>query len=118
MTKRRTIASAPWPLEAYTSQFDVLFDKSNQREAFSHSPDRQPGDRRCARTYRPESHELPALAHPGRSDWPGAHDDGSYSHDRNGVPAALLALEMLDGQIWESDLITNPDKLQGVPALN
>jgi hypothetical protein len=34
MTKRRTIASAPEPLEAYASQFDALFDKSNQREAF------------------------------------------------------------------------------------
>ncbi len=37
---------------------------------------------------------------------------------RNGVPAVLLTLEMLDGQIWEIDLIANPDKLQGVPALN
>jgi RNA polymerase sigma-70 factor (ECF subfamily) len=37
---------------------------------------------------------------------------------RNGVPAILLALEMLDGQIWEIDVIANPDKLQGVPALN
>jgi RNA polymerase sigma-70 factor, ECF subfamily len=36
----------------------------------------------------------------------------------NGVPAVLLTLEMLDGQIWEIDLIANPDKLQGVPALN
>lgn len=34
MTKRRTIASAPEPLEAYASQFDHLFGKSNQREAF------------------------------------------------------------------------------------
>lgn len=34
MTKRRQIASAPEPLEAYTSQFDDLFGKSNQREAF------------------------------------------------------------------------------------
>ncbi len=32
--------------------------------------------------------------------------------------AVLLTLEMLDGQIWEIDLIANPDKLQGVPALN
>ncbi len=37
---------------------------------------------------------------------------------RNGVPSALLTLNMLDGQIWEIDLIVNPDKLQGVPALN
>lgn len=36
----------------------------------------------------------------------------------NGVPAALLALEILDGQIWEIDVIANPGKLQGVPALN
>lgn len=34
MTKRRMIASAPEPLEAYASQFDALFGKSNQREAF------------------------------------------------------------------------------------
>jgi hypothetical protein len=34
MTKRRQIASAPEPLEAYVSQFDALFGKSNQREAF------------------------------------------------------------------------------------
>jgi SRSO17 transposase len=34
MTKRREIASAPEPLEAYTSHFDDLFEKSNQREAF------------------------------------------------------------------------------------
>jgi hypothetical protein len=34
MTKRRTIASAPEPLEAYASHFDDLFGKSNQREAF------------------------------------------------------------------------------------
>ena len=37
---------------------------------------------------------------------------------RNGVPAVLLTLEMLDEQIWEIDVIANPDKLQGVPALN
>ncbi len=36
----------------------------------------------------------------------------------NGVPSVILALDMIDGQIWEIDLITNPDKLQGVPALN
>jgi len=39
-------------------------------------------------------------------------------HYRNGVPSAILTLDMLDGQIWEIDLIANPDKLQGVPALN
>jgi RNA polymerase sigma-70 factor (ECF subfamily) len=37
---------------------------------------------------------------------------------RNGVPAVLLTLELLDGQIWEIDVIANPDKLQAVPALN
>ena len=37
---------------------------------------------------------------------------------RQGVPALLLTLEMLDGQIGEIDVIANPDKLQGVPALN
>lgn len=37
---------------------------------------------------------------------------------RSGVPAVLLILELLDGQIWEIDVIANPDKLQGVPALN
>jgi len=37
---------------------------------------------------------------------------------RQSVPAVLLTLEMRDGQIWEIDLIANPDKLQGVPALN
>ena len=37
---------------------------------------------------------------------------------RNGVPALILTLEMHDGQIWEIDLIANPDKLQAVPALN
>ncbi len=37
---------------------------------------------------------------------------------RTGVPAVLLTLEILDGQICEIDLIANPDKLQGVPALN
>ncbi len=36
----------------------------------------------------------------------------------NGMPSALLTLDMLDEQIWEIDLIANPDKLQGVPALN
>ena len=36
----------------------------------------------------------------------------------NGMPALILTLEMLDGQIWEIDLIANPDKLQAVPALN
>lgn len=34
MTKRRQIASAPEPLEASISQFDHLFGKSPQREAF------------------------------------------------------------------------------------
>lgn len=34
MTKRRMIASAPEPLEAYVSHFDALFGKSNQGEAF------------------------------------------------------------------------------------
>lgn len=34
MTKRREIPLAPEPLEAYASQFDDLFGKSNQREAF------------------------------------------------------------------------------------
>lgn len=38
--------------------------------------------------------------------------------DLHGVPAVILTLEMLNGQIWEIDLIANPDKLQGVPALN
>jgi RNA polymerase sigma-70 factor, ECF subfamily len=37
---------------------------------------------------------------------------------RNGVPSVILTLDMLDGQIWEIDLIANPDKLQGIPALN
>jgi RNA polymerase sigma-70 factor (ECF subfamily) len=37
---------------------------------------------------------------------------------RNAVPAVLLTLAMLDGQIREIDVIANPDKLQGVPALN
>jgi RNA polymerase sigma-70 factor (ECF subfamily) len=37
---------------------------------------------------------------------------------RDGVPAVLLTLELLDGRIWEIDVIANPDKLQGVPALN
>lgn len=37
---------------------------------------------------------------------------------RTGVPAIIMTLEMRDGQIWEIDLIANPDKLQGVPALN
>lgn len=46
----------------------------------SYPPDRQPGDPGGARTHCPESHWLPALAHPGRSGWPGAHDAGSYSH--------------------------------------
>ena len=36
----------------------------------------------------------------------------------DGVPSALLTLDMLDGKIWEIDLIVNPDKLQGAPALN
>lgn len=39
-------------------------------------------------------------------------------HYCNGVPSAILTLDMLDGQIWEIDVIANPDKLQGVPALN
>jgi len=34
MTKRREITPAPEPLEAYSKQFDELFDKSNQREEF------------------------------------------------------------------------------------
>jgi len=34
MTKRREIAPAPEPLEAYARHFDALFDKSNQREGF------------------------------------------------------------------------------------
>lgn len=37
---------------------------------------------------------------------------------RNGVPSVILTLDMLDGQIWEIDLLANPDKLQGVPALS
>jgi len=37
---------------------------------------------------------------------------------RTGVPAVILTLEMHDGRIWEIDLIANPDKLRGVPALN
>jgi RNA polymerase sigma-70 factor (ECF subfamily) len=37
---------------------------------------------------------------------------------RNGVPSVIMTLDMLDGQIWEIDVIANPDKLQGVPALN
>ena len=37
---------------------------------------------------------------------------------RHGVPAGLLTLEVLDGQIWGIDLIANPDKLQAVRALN
>jgi hypothetical protein len=34
MTKRREIIPSPEPLEAYTKQFDDLFEKSNQREGF------------------------------------------------------------------------------------
>lgn len=34
MTKRREVAQAPEPLEAYVGQFDELFSKSNQREEF------------------------------------------------------------------------------------
>ena len=34
MTRRRAIASAPEPLEAYARHFDDLFGNSNQREAF------------------------------------------------------------------------------------
>jgi SRSO17 transposase len=34
MTKRIAIPPAPEPLEAYTKHFDVLFEKSNQREEF------------------------------------------------------------------------------------
>ena len=34
MTKRREIARAPEPLEAYAEHFDHLFGKSNQREGF------------------------------------------------------------------------------------
>jgi SRSO17 transposase len=34
MTKRIDITPAPEPLEAYTKQFDDLFEKSNQREGF------------------------------------------------------------------------------------
>ena len=36
----------------------------------------------------------------------------------NSVPSAILTLDILDGHIWEIDVIVNPDKLQGVPALN
>ena len=36
MTKRIEVAQAPAPLEAYTSHFDPLFRKSNQREGFRH----------------------------------------------------------------------------------
>ena len=39
-------------------------------------------------------------------------------HYVNGVPSAVLTLDMLDGQIQEIDVITNPDKLQGIAALN
>ena len=34
MTKRIEITPSPEPLEAYTKQFDELFEKSNQREGF------------------------------------------------------------------------------------
>jgi hypothetical protein len=34
MTKRIAITPAPEPLEAYVTQFDDLFSKSNQREEF------------------------------------------------------------------------------------
>ncbi len=36
----------------------------------------------------------------------------------NSVPTSILTLDILDGHIWEIDVIANPDKLQGVPALN
>jgi RNA polymerase sigma-70 factor (ECF subfamily) len=37
---------------------------------------------------------------------------------RNTMPSAILTLDKHNGQIWEIDLIANPDKLQGVPVLN
>lgn len=39
-------------------------------------------------------------------------------HSLKSVPSAVLTLDLLDGWIWEIDLITNPDKLQAVPARN
>lgn len=39
-------------------------------------------------------------------------------HSLKSVPSAVLTLDLLDGRIWEIDLITNPDKLQAVPARN
>jgi SRSO17 transposase len=36
MTKRKTIPTAPEPLEEYVRHFDALFGKSNQRDAFRH----------------------------------------------------------------------------------
>jgi hypothetical protein len=36
MTKRKAISPAPEPLEAYTKQFDDLFGRRTQREAFRH----------------------------------------------------------------------------------
>jgi len=34
MTKRIEVAKAPAPLEEYVKSFDLLFNKSNQRERF------------------------------------------------------------------------------------
>ena len=34
MTKRRSIPTAPEPMEAYARHFDDLFEKSNQRDEF------------------------------------------------------------------------------------
>jgi hypothetical protein len=36
MTKRKAISPAPEPLEVYTKQFDDLFGRRTQREAFRH----------------------------------------------------------------------------------
>jgi hypothetical protein len=40
MTKRRSIPTAPEPLEAYARHFDDLFGKSNQRDEFRRYPGR------------------------------------------------------------------------------
>jgi hypothetical protein len=37
MTKRRSAAAAPAPLEAYAQHFDELFERRHQREAFRRS---------------------------------------------------------------------------------
>ena len=34
MTKQKNITQTPEPLERYAKQFDEIFSKSNQREAF------------------------------------------------------------------------------------